>query len=131
MITNKKAEEVFLRIPLWVNKSEVKCRIGKKDVSSIWFGNYLRFQNLKQTDVLTVNFPMVVRTEKWTVFFPGVQEGDKKLHTVRFRGNTVVDLKPPLHPGSPLYQRRAQKYNATKAAMKKVIRNVNPMMLKW
>jgi len=130
VITNKKAKDVFVRIPLWVNMSEVKCTVGKNDMSNNWFGNYLRFRNLKETDILTIRFPMVEKTETWNVMF-AVGEPQKQLHTIRFRGNTVVELKPPLQPGSPLYQRRVAKYKATTAPTKKVIRNTSPIVLKW
>ena len=46
VLKNKNAREVFVRIPLWVDKKAVSCRIGNHTVPAKWFGNYLHFLNL-------------------------------------------------------------------------------------
>ena len=67
--------------------------------------------------------PIVETTEEWTL-------GDQ-VHTCRFKGNTLIEISPPLQKGSPLYRHRAEKYKATKAPMKKVTRYVTPQTLQW
>ncbi len=49
--------------------------------------------------------------------------------TCRFRGNTLVDVTPPL--AGTLYQRRPQMYSRDKAPTKKVARYVTDVRLQW
>lgn len=67
VLRNKTAREGFVRIPLWVDREVVRCRVGSKEVSNMWFDNRLRFTGLKPGEVLTIQFPMVERTEEWTI----------------------------------------------------------------
>ena len=133
VIKNKTAREIFARIPLWVDRKAVRCKLGDKDLPNVWFGNYIRYDGLRPKDILTIQFPMVENTEKWTV--PKLDERlpgpDLQIHTCRFRGNTLVELTPPLAPLSPLYQRRPEKYKATEAPTKKTTRYVSPTVLRW
>ncbi|MBI4582830.1 MAG: hypothetical protein HY717_02180 [Planctomycetes bacterium] len=117
VLKNKTATAAFVRIPLWVDKSAVKCRIGQNAVLPRWFGNYLRFPSLKKEDEVTITFPMAERFETWSSY------------KFRFRGNTVIESTPPLI--APYYQGRAKKYQATQAPMKKVTRYVSPTVLTW
>lgn len=132
VLRNKTAREAFVRIPLWVDKKTVQCRIGDQTVRLEWFGNYLRLRDLKPGNVATIEFPMAERTEQWSAWPSGpflltVPQGT--VYTIKFRGNTVVELSPELGPGWWLYQGRPEKYQATKAPMKKVTRYVTPATL--
>lgn len=120
VLKNKEAKEAFVRIPLWADKNAVHCRVGQREVQNVWFGQYLRFTNLEAKDVVTIEFPMVERIEKWTV--------GNMVHTCRFKGNTLVEMTPPLAPG--VYGRR-QELLKGKAPMRKVTRYVTPSVLKW
>ncbi len=139
VLKNKAAREAFVRIPLWVDRKTVRAALGGKELPSVWFGNYLRFEGLRPNDVLTLQFPMVETTEKWTVpKLPAKRaiagespELPNQVHTCRFKGNTLIEITPPLMDGSPLYQKRPEKYKAAHAPMKKVIRYVTPMLLRW
>lgn len=138
VLKNKKAKEAFVRIPLWVDRKAVRCTVRGKEVRRVWFGNYLRFKDLRPKDVVTIEFPMVEKTEVWTLpmgWEQTVPKGwlspGKQVHTCRFRGNTLVEITPPLMPSSPLYQGRLEKYKASKASMKKVTRFITPLVLKW
>ncbi len=134
VLRNKTAREAFVRIPLYVNKSTVNCRIGDRMVRPEWFGRYLRIENLKAGDVVTIEFPLEEWIERWTAppnanytsHLPG-----GTIYTCKFRGNTLIELSPPLLPGTWLYQGRAEKYKAAKAPMKKVTRYVSPGLIKW
>ena len=83
-------------VPLWADKNAVRCRVGQREVKNAWFGQYLRFTNLAGKDVVTIEFPMVERTEQWTV--------GSVVHTCRFKGNTLIEMSPPLTPA--VYGRR-------------------------
>ncbi len=141
VLKNKACKEAFVRIPLWVEKDTVGCRIGDRKVQPGWFGRYLRLDHLKQGDVVTIEFPIKERTEQWTgpsgegwkpvlgCWFP--QPAAKAPITFKLRGNTIVGVSQPILPGNPLFQSRANKYRADKAAMIKVKRFVTPIVLKW
>ncbi|MBI2841974.1 MAG: hypothetical protein HYX78_01090 [Armatimonadetes bacterium] len=131
VLKNKKAKEALVRIPLWVDKEMVKCRVGKKQVDQEWFGRYLRVRSLKPGDIVTIEFPVRERTEQWIgqEWIPAPQI---KTFDLKFRGNTLVEISPEMFPvGCTFYKGRAEQYRAQKARMKKVTRFVTPLILKW
>jgi len=144
VLKNKEAKEVFVRMPLWVRKQAVKCRVLKGNVSSTgyqmeevnpkWFDNYLHIGELAKGDVVTIRFPVEERTEVWTAPPQAPNclpiPGGKK-HIVQFRGNTVVEIDPPLFPDTQVYRRRSAKYKSTKVPMKKVTRYITRQVLQW
>jgi hypothetical protein len=130
VVRNKTAREVFVRIPLWVDRKAVRCTVGPKEASNRWFDNRLRFTELRPGDVLTIRFPMVEKTEEWVVpRIAGDKGPEMQVHTCKFKGNTLAEISPPLVPGSPLYQRSY--FLKNEAPMKKVTRFVSPLTLKW
>jgi hypothetical protein len=135
VLRNKTAREAWVRIPLYVNTSAVECRIGDRKVQPEWFGRYMRIVNLTKGDVVTILFPLKEWTEQWTA--PPAQSGyvlplpAGTVYTMRFKGNTLIEITPPLLPGSRLYLDRPAKYKASQAPMRKVTRHVTPMTLKW
>ena len=137
VLKNKKAKEALVRIPLWVDKKAVRCTVRGEEVRRVWFGGYLCFKGLRPKDVVTIEFPMVEKTEVWTLPKGWLGRKASQVHTCRFRGNTLVEITPPLptiankESGSPLYQGRPEKYKANKSLMKKVTRFVTPLVLKW
>ncbi len=88
VVKNKTAKRVFLRVPLWAPKGDVRCRIGSNLVDAQWLNNYLIFENVKLGDQIVVEFPMVERTIKR----PQVPGGT--VYTIHLRGNTVIDIWP-------------------------------------
>jgi hypothetical protein len=142
VLKNKGAKTVYVRIPMWVNRTKVSCKVNEKPVPLNWFGNYLYMENLKPKDVLTIEFPMEERIEQWSVakaYNPNVANpgshvlwvGEGRTFTCRFRGNTLVEITPDLSPGSWVYKDRPAKYSIKKAPMRKVLRYVSPAVLKW
>ena len=127
VLRNKTAREAFVRIPLWVDKGAVRQRVGSDAMPPKWFGSHLRFSGLRPADVVTIEFPMVERTEEWKTAAE-VPETDRK---IKFRGNTVIELSQPIMPGSPLYMHRPEKYRSPCAPVKRLTRYVAPRVLKW
>ncbi len=119
VLRNKKAKEAFVRIPLYVEKNTVACRIGDREVKPEWFGRYLVIKNLRAGDVATIEFPLEEKAEQW------------RSRAIKFKGNTLVEISPPLVPGTWLYQGRAEKYQTTKVPMKKVVRYVTSQTFQW
>ncbi len=132
VIKNKTAREVFVRIPLWVDRDKVRCRVGRRDLpSNSWLDNYLRLEGLKPNDVLTIQFPMVETTEVWTLPELNVKPGSGfHEHTCKFRGNTLVEISPPIAEGARAFD-YSKRYLTANAPMKKVRRYVTPQVLRW
>ncbi len=134
VLRNKTAREALVRIPLYVNMSAVECRIGDRKVQPEWFGRYLRLGHLKAGDVVTIEFPVEETIEHWTAppqgpYLLPLPGGTR--YTCKFKGNTLIEISPPLAPGSWLYQQRPQQYRAGQAPIKKVTRFVSPLVLRW
>ena len=124
VIKNKRARKMTVRIPRWVDKRAVECAINQTETDMFWVGNTLVFDGLQEKDVVTIEFPMVEQTVKYTHPF------DKE-YTITFKGNTVVDISPrETNPTAyPIYLR--DHYKRDKAPMKKVTHYVSPVVLNW
>ncbi len=135
VLKNKAAREALVHIPLYVDKETVSCRIGNRKVSSNWFGRYLRVGDLKTGDNVTIEFPEAERVERWSAPPQEIKYGLSlpagTVYTIRFKGNTVTEISPPLWPETWLYKDRPEKFKAGKAPLKKVTRYVSEMVLKW
>ena len=133
VIKNKTAQEAFVRIPLWVDRSAIRCTLDERAAPQIWFGNYLRFRGLDPNQRLQIEFPMVETTEVWDAHelkFPGSHIAERRRHTCRFRGNTLIEMSPPLSD-SPLYASRLQRYSLDQAPMRSVTRYISPVEYDW
>lgn len=136
VLRNKAAREIWARLPIWVDKKQVSCRVGDKTMRPEWVGRYIRFEQVDSNRVVTIEFPVAERTESWTAppqGSPILAELPKsgQRFTMKFRGNTLVELSPPLAPGSWLYQQRPALYSPKQAPMKEVTRYVTPTQLRW
>ena len=134
VIKNKTAREMRIRIPLWVDKKAVTCRLNNKTVPTDWLGNYILIRNLAKKDQVTLTFPVVESTEIHTAQSHGP-------YTCHFKGNTLVDISPRPEKPTGRYWPKGQEqfyqlylrdyYKADKAPMKKVTRIVSPFVLEW
>ncbi|MFN8007394.1 MAG: hypothetical protein U0V70_10295 [Terriglobia bacterium] len=136
VLHNKSANEVWVRLPLWVDRQEVHCRGGDQAVHPAWFGRYLRFEGVKRGETVTIEFPIAETTETWTAPPQGMPllaelPSSGQRFTMKFRGNTLVELSPPLAPGSWLYQGRPALFSAKQTPMKDIARYVSPIQLQW
>lgn len=121
VIKNNTTTRTSVRIPAWVSRRDVRCRIGSKPASADWMGDCLVFGNLKSGDKIEIKFPMVETTTKATL------EG--RTYTLRFRGNTMVGLSSQPAEGSvgirvsphdyPIYQRDHLRGNKAPMVKKK------------
>ncbi len=135
VLRNKTAKEAFVRMPLYAHLGTVTCTVGSQKVQPRWFGRYLRLDNLKAEDVVTIEFPLEERIERWTA--PPSEWGWPRsnppgtVFTLLFKGNTLIKITPPLASDSPLFQQRPERYKLAKAPVKNVTRYVTPQTLKW
>ena len=88
VIRNKTARRINVRIPNWVSKGEVVCRVAAREVKAEWLNNYLVFAPVEPGVEIEVEFPMVERTLQRT------NSGWGTTYTIRLRGNTVMDISP-------------------------------------
>ncbi|MBL7645778.1 MAG: hypothetical protein JNK74_06250 [Candidatus Hydrogenedentes bacterium] len=144
VIRNKQASTVALRMPGWVNDGAVTCTVNGAAVKPGAIGGRLVFGGLKAGDEIVITFPVVETTEQYTLKWrqtefwkestdPGpnwVADEQPKQLTMKFRGNTLVDISPRDEGlGFPLYQRA--NLSATAAPMKEVERYIAPLLVKW
>ena len=88
VLKNKTARKLHVRIPSWVDKKSVRCRVGEQEASLHWLSNYLILEGLRPSDVVRVEFPVVESTETFTL--PSYE----RQCTCDFKGNTLVDMSP-------------------------------------
>ncbi len=88
IIHNKTARKLRVRIPNWVSKPEVRCRMGTTSLQTEWLNNYLLIERSEPGADVTIEFPVVEQTIRKTEGVSG------KTYTIRLRGNTVVDISP-------------------------------------
>jgi len=124
VIRNKTARSIAVRVPGWANKKQVRGKINETEVSPRWVGNYLLFDKVNGRDSVTITFPMVKETAKYTMPF------DKE-YTCSFKGNTLVDISPrDTNPtGYPIYQR--DHYWQDNAPMREKARYVSNVNIDW
>jgi hypothetical protein len=121
VIHNKGVRRLAVRIPSWVSRREVRAEVAGKVCSLNWVGNYLVFDNLQGSNLITLTFPIKETTARYTV---NARTPAEQAYTCTFRGGTLVDISPrDQSPTSyPFYQR--QHLRQTKAPMKIVERFV-------
>ena len=137
VIHNKTARRLAVRIPLWVDKSAVRVKVGTQMMSPYWVGRYLILNPIDLKDQITITFPMVTTIEKytlkwktnefwWEITDPGAKWTNPNpiTYTLTFKGNTLVYVSPRDNgKGIPLYQRNAMR-DSTAAPMTNVKRFV-------
>ena len=144
VIKNKSARKLFLRIPRWVQKPALRCRVNEQATTLPWLGNYLVFEALRPGDVVAVEFPMVEEVVTYTSrgrphipeIVAAAQEATEEEHdqvelasgstryTLHLKGNTLVDISPrAAGVGYPIYMR--EHYRRDRAPVREVTRYVS------
>lgn len=150
VIRNKRAEHLSIRIPSWVNRNDIRCRIGNNDVPFHWVGNYLTLGTVRKNDEVVLEFPMIETRETCYLMEPGTHPDwhlHKDLHpeyVMQFKGNDCIKIEftnadkfphtawgtPPLdRVGYPVYQR--EHYRGNKAPLKNKVRYIAPNIIDW
>ena len=96
-----------MRIPRWVDRSAVKVEAGGQTLTSPWLNRYLLVGSINAGDVITITFPMVTTTEKYSLKWrqtefwqecslprPSWSNDHPTVYTMTFKGNTLVDVSP-------------------------------------
>ena len=130
VIHNKTARTVSIRIPSWVSRRAIRCRVGDRDWRTTWTGNYLFVDGLAPGDRVTLGFPIVEETISTTVADDPTWRR-VKTYSCTFKGNTAIDIAPrdDSRGKYPIFLR--DQYKLVKAPMKNVTRYVYPGNLRW
>ena len=124
VIRNKTAKRISIRIPVWVDRSKLTCKVDGKSRKLSWVGPYLVVSRLKRTNVIELNFPVAEQTFQRTTC------GTK--YTIHMRGNTVVDVSPrDTTPTSYKMYLRNHLKAGQDAPMKEVERFVSATIPQW
>ena len=130
VIRNKKATRVSVRIPSWVNRREIQCRVREQERRLEWIGNYISIDGLAPGDAVTLEFPIVEDTISTTA---ALDPTWRKVQTYKcsFKGNTLIDIYPrdESRVSYPIFQRDHYRHRTT--PMKTATRYVYPGVLEW
>jgi hypothetical protein len=136
LLKNKMSKQVSVRVPAWVDRKQLQCFVNENRFVPSAVGNFLLFDALKPNDVIKLEFPVKEETESYTYRpggFASLQETNESagiVYTLRFRGNTLVDISPREDEGFyPIYKR--DQYKQDQAPQREVIRYVAPRLIKW
>jgi hypothetical protein len=127
-LTNKQATGVDVRIPGWVDISQVKCFKNEVPVRAARHNHRLFLQGLAPGDIVRLEFPQPVSTDHY--YLPTFSHN----YAIRWRGSTVVDIEPrdggfPGYPPQwPILQRDQMK-SANTVEVRRVKRFVSDKVL--
>jgi hypothetical protein len=145
VIRNKVARRVLVRIPLWVDRGSLTCRVNDRSVVPAWMGRYVMLDSLKGHETIVVQFPLAETVEtmecdgvKYTCTFKGNMlvdihprmPGLTKSAWLDSIGNAIVDIHPRMpQPGYSLYQRDT--FRRGQAPITKVERFITSCRIQW
>jgi Beta-L-arabinofuranosidase, GH127 len=136
ILRNKTSEQISVRIPAWVDRAQLRCNVNEKSLMPAAVGNFVVFEGLKPNDTINLEFPVKEETEYYTYRdggFASLNETNEDagiVYTLRFRGNTLVDVSPREDEGYyPIYRR--DQYKQSQASEREVTRYVAPQLIKW
>ena len=92
----KRTCDLSIRIPEWVSREQVSCKVNDADCGLSWDGRYAALGKVESESTASLTFPIFERTDK--VHIQGTD------YTIIRKGNEVVRIDPP-GKYSPLYQR--------------------------
>jgi hypothetical protein len=92
----KDAPVVAVRVPVWCKPEEMQVSVSGETRPAASQGRYLRVEQLKPGDRVSITFPMVERSETRVI-------GDLPF-TLKMRGSNVVDIDPK-GTAIPLYSK--------------------------
>ena len=103
LLHNRQAHTVLVRVPHWLEATQLRCYLNDGEVSPSRSGGYLVFEGLKPGHTIRLEFPVPETTESWAI-------GDTT-YSATIRGSTVVDIGPRHADTSkyPFFQREHMK----------------------
>jgi hypothetical protein len=104
VIRNRAARRLSVRIPHWVQVSQLRATVNGRDAVLDRCGRYLQFDGLSAGDAVELSFPVAETTARYTV---NANSRDEMQYTCTFRASTLVDISPrDTQPAAyPFYER--------------------------
>ena len=93
VIHNKSVRRASVRIPAWVNRRAIRCRVGDRDWRTSWTGNYLVIDGLTPGDQVTLEFPIEEEAVSLSVADDPTWRR-VKTYSCTFKGNTAIEISP-------------------------------------
>jgi hypothetical protein len=132
VLRNKTARAALVRVPGWADAEKFACHVRRGaatrspsggaaaecvPVIPARLGNLLVFDGIRPGDEVVLEFPVPESTDRHTI--------NRRAYTIKFRGNTVVDVSPrDDDPGTDYRIYLRDRFRATKAPMRRVERFV-------
>lgn len=93
VIRNKKARNLQVRIPGWVNTGALVCRLNGSPIVPAWAGRYAGFYDLPLQAEIILDFPLVKETAQVLIPFLNARQyrGVAKA-TYHFKGSTCIGV---------------------------------------
>jgi hypothetical protein len=91
IIHNKLARQIAIRMPAWVDRSNLVIQVGGADRPRNFIGNYLTVDDVKPGENTVLLFPVKETVNKYTV---NAHSPIEQTFTCTFRGSTLVDIAP-------------------------------------
>jgi hypothetical protein len=86
VLRNKRARRLFVRVPGWVDKTKLDCRVDGHSAAHRFLGNYLLFDQVSNSAVVTLSFPIHEETQTFTLDDYGNRGMEpKSLGTYKYR----------------------------------------------
>ena len=128
VIRNKTANRISVRIPPWVDRRRLECRLNDGVISPAIVSHYISLEGIRPGDVIELRFPMVEQVITRTAYTGTPEES---VYTIHMRGNTVTALTPENKSKNvyPFYRRESSQGNV--APLKSVPRYVSPVIPRW
>jgi len=112
--------DLSIRIPEWVTQQDACCKVNGSDRCLDWDGRYGHVGSVKPGDVVTMKFPIELRSD--------IVHIEKQRYTLVRKGNDVIVIDPPGR-NCPLYQRTH--YRESQTRWKRMTRFVAQTLLYW
>ncbi|MFB3923265.1 MAG: hypothetical protein ACE145_16205 [Terriglobia bacterium] len=139
VLHNKTAKAAFVRLPAFVDISDVQVSAPSRSLTPRWLNKHLALPEIGSGEDIQITFPIKEDAATYTLYNvlerPYISEMGNSLRTerryaCRFRGNTLVDIEPRLPmPSYAIYLR--DHYRQDHAPLDTKPRYVSPQMIDW
>jgi hypothetical protein len=86
VLRNKQARRIFVRVPQWVDRHKIDCRLDGESTAPRFLGNYLLLDPVRSSAVVTLTFPVHEEVRTFTLDEYGPRgEAPKSLGTYKYR----------------------------------------------
>ena len=134
VVQNKGLKRIIVRKPSWARRVDVRCQIGGKDVTPVWIGNRMIFDELKGNEPLTITAPVVTEKAHYTMLNLNDPKDSTEEYDCEFKGHTVLSVQrtvPGTHQQDSNWYRlfRRESMRAAKSPMAPMAAYVHPAKL--